>query len=210
MTTAPARNTTNWLRAASSMNEALLAPRHLPLHFPNGCQYHRRRAHRQPRYRGVDLPARRRRWAQLLRAVRRSGVLHRAPDAGHSRPDSSDPNKAIAPTTCWPSPNLGGLLPAYQPATWRSFTGWWNHLQHGRTDAQRFMEAGKSNDLTVNTAGFAAISRRVPGPLRRILRAIGFSGLADTLRAAQDAPIPNPQPTSAESSNSSCRMTYAE
>ena len=94
------------------------------------------------------------------------------------RPDSSDPNKAIALDNMFGlPPNLGGLLPAYQAGNLVVVHGsglTFNTRSH--FDAQRFMEVGKSNDPTVNTGWLGRhLATSTPARSDASLRAIGFS-----------------------------------
>lgn len=113
------------------------------------------------------------------------------------RPDSSDPNKAIALDNMFGlPPNLGGLYPAYQAGNLAVVHGsglTFNTRSH--FDAQRFMEVGKSNDPTVQTGWLGRhLATSTPARADASLRAIGFSdGLVDTLKGGpKTLPIPNP------------------
>jgi len=113
------------------------------------------------------------------------------------RPDSSDPDRAIALDDYFAFPlAMAGLLPAYVAGDLLIVhaTGS-TDPSRSHFDAQRFMEVGKPRDPSVNT-GWLGRHLASSTPLRSDapLRALGLSsGLARTLVGAPRAlPIPDP------------------
>lgn len=133
------------------------------------------------------------------------------------RPDSADPNKAIALDNMFGlPPNLAALFAAYQAGNLAVIHGaglTYNTRSH--FDAQRFMEVGKSNDPTVNTGWLGRhLATSTPARSDASLRALGFSdGLVDTLKGApKTLPIPNPASygLSGSTSTRTARMTWLQ